>query len=115
MRVAVDLDGTLDSSEAVRTLVKKLHARGHKVSVLTGTHLPEVNKEARKLKKAKLKAIGMKGHYSKLKVYTNPPGKAKAKYCEKKKVSLMIDNSLSNANLAPGSTTVLVPWRTVTP
>ena len=115
MKVAFDLDGTLDSNEGIRDLMKKLHKAGHKTVVLTGSHVFPVTDIEKAEKRAKLSGLGLGGDYDKLKVYPNPPGNAKAAYCAKHNVSLMIDNSLSNAQLAPAGTTVLVPWRTITP
>lgn len=113
MKIGFDLDGTLDASEGIRKLARKLHSSGHKVIVLTGCHNVPVTKQDKKDKKAQLKGLDVP--YHKLKVFPNPPGPDKAKWCAKHNVPLLIDNSLSNAGLAPDSTTVLVPWKTITP
>lgn len=116
MKIACDLDGTLDSSPAIRELMKKLHKHGHKVTVLSGSHVLPVTKAEKKMKKEKLAGLGMKGHYDKLKVFPNPPGKAKAAYCEKHNVAVLLDNSAGTAQIMHGSpTTVLVPWKTISP
>ncbi|MDE2096468.1 MAG: HAD family hydrolase [Patescibacteria group bacterium] len=113
MKVAFDLDGTLDSYEPIRKLMEDLKARGDKVIVLTGCNSNPVTKADVKAKKARLRALGLKGAYDKLKVYSNPPGKAKAAYCADHNVAILIDNSLQNAQLARDICTVLVPWATV--
>ena len=110
-KVAFDLDGTLDSSEAIRDLARSLKKRGDKIIVLTGCHNFPVTDEDVAAKKAKLANLGVP--YDKLKVFPNPPGRAKAKWCAKHNVALMVDNSMTNAQLAPAGTTVLVPWRTL--
>jgi phosphoserine phosphatase len=113
--IAFDLDGTLSADPSLVKLMKDLKGRGNKVVVLTGSHICPVTKAEKKMKKDELNALGLKGVYDKLKVYPNPPGKAKAEWCKKHDVSILIDNSLSNAQLAPDSTTVLVPWKSITP
>lgn len=116
IRVAVDLDGTADADpEMFRKLMTALRKRGDKVVILTGCHHFPVTEADKAEKKADLERLGLGDCYDKLHVYPNPPGNAKAAYCEKHNVALLIDNSLSNAQLAPAGTTVLVPWRTITP
>jgi phosphoserine phosphatase len=114
MLVAFDLDGTLDTSEAVRDLMRSLHQRGDKIAVLTGCPSASVTPEDVARKEADLANLGLAGCYDKLKVYPNPPGQKKARWCAKHGVALLIDNSLMNAQLAPTGTTVLVPWKTIT-
>lgn len=113
MRIAFDLDGTLDSDPALRELMQKLTKRGDKVYVLTGSHVVPVTDAEVQMKKDKLAGLGLKGCYHKLKVYPNPPGKEKAAYCKKHKIAMLIDNSLMNAQLAMENTCVLVPWKTL--
>lgn len=113
MHVCFDLDGTLDASEATRKLMKKLYDHGHKVSVLTGCPHHPVTDEDKAEKKIKLAGLGLGKSYHKLKVVSNPPAIPKAAWCRKHNVDILIDNSMMNAQMAPDSTTVLVPWKTL--
>jgi hypothetical protein len=114
MKVAIDLDGTIDSDPVMfRKLMVALRERGDKVIVLTGCHNCPVTEADKTAKKVKLAGLGLAGCYNKLKVVPNPPAKAKAEYCAKHDVALLIDNSMMNAQLAPAGTTVLVPWKTL--
>jgi hypothetical protein len=115
VKIAFDLDGTLDSEPALRELMKKLTKGGYKCFVLTGSHVSPVDSAEKDAKKAKLAQLGLDGEYHKLKVFPNPPGVAKAAYCKKHDIGLLIDNSLTNAQIAMRDTCVVVPWNTLTP
>ena len=115
MKVAFDLDGTLDTSESTRKLMRKLHEHGHKISILTGCPHTPVTKADKVEKKIKIAGLGLGDSYDKLKVFSNPPSLAKLAWCKKHNVGLLIDNCMATAQLAPDSTTVLVPWKTLTP
>jgi hypothetical protein len=116
VKVAVDIDGTADADPAMyRGLMGGLRKAGHKVIVLTGCHHDPITDECKAAKKADLQRLGLADCYDKLKVYPNPPGKAKAAYCAKHDVSLMIDNNVGTAQLARDICTVLVPWSTLQP
>lgn len=115
MKVAFDLDGTADSDPVVfGNLMQALRKRGDKVIVLTGCDSTPVTQADVDEKADCLRRLGLGNCYDKLKVVSNPPAKAKAKWCAKHNVALLIDNSLMNAQLAPTGTTVLVPWKTIT-
>jgi hypothetical protein len=115
MKVAIDLDGTANSDPVMYgKLMRALRERGDKVIILTGCDSVPVTKADEDEKVACLRRLGLGDCYDKLKVVSNPPAKAKARWCAKHDVALMIDNSLMNAQLAPTGTTVLVPWKTIT-
>jgi len=116
MKVAFDLDGTLSASQAIRDLMVKLHKAGHKTAVLTGSHTFPVDPGEKAHKKAQLENLGLKGAYDKLKVFPNPPSRYKAAWCAKHNVNLLIDNCLGTAQLMQDApTTVVVPWKTLSP
>lgn len=114
MKVGVDLDGTANADPALfHDLLKALRKAGHKVIFLTGCNSCPVTDVDKAMKASELDRLGLGKDYDKLKVFSNPPGKEKAAWCAKHDVALLIDNSMSNAQLAPCGTFVLVPWRTL--
>jgi hypothetical protein len=115
MRVAFDLDGTLDASPELCKLLRALKKRGDKIVVLTGCHEEPITDADIDEKRAKLDSLGVGDSVDKLKVYPQSRvAQCKAEYCRRKDVALFIDNSLRNASLAPDGTTVLVPWKHLT-
>lgn len=112
MKVAVDVDGTVDADPAAfQSLCSSLVAAGHRVIMLTGTSNP-VTRVEKKRKEGYLRSLGFtKGAaFTKLKVVPNPPEGPKADYCRRKKIAILIDNNTKTARLAAYGTTVLVPW-----
>ncbi len=97
-----------------QSLMAALIAAGHQVIILTGCSSPTPT-AADKAKKAEyLNSLGMGKDYTKLVVFGDPPHKAKAKWCKKHNVDLLIDNSVQNAKLASKYCLVLVPWSSAT-
>lgn len=118
MRVAVDIDGTIDSDPAAfLSLCSALMRAGHQVFILTGCSSPKVTKADKHAKKTYLRSMGFRKNaaYVKLRLFASPPHRGKARWCRKHKVAILIDNSVKTAQLADGDTTVLVPWATRDP
>ena len=114
MKVALDLDGTISADpEGFQHLASSLRAKGHKVVVLSGCHHDPITPECKAEKKAYLKELGFKA-YDKLKVYPQTSAaQDKGRYCREHNVALAVDNSLRNVQLMPQTTTVLVPWHSI--
>lgn len=116
MLVAVDVDGTIDADPATfGSLMQALTAAGHRVAVLTGASGKKVTPDEVAAKADYLNELGVGHCYDRLVVFGDPPHKAKAKWCRKHGVSLLIDNSTKTAPLAAKVTTVLVPWASADP
>ncbi len=114
MRVAFDIDGTLDEDPSVMaSLMNALRAAGHDVVVLTGASDKKPTKADWQAKAEYLNSLGMGSAYDQLVVFGDPPHKAKAKWIKKHNVDLLVDNSAENADLAEGNCTVLVPWNSM--
>lgn len=110
-KIALDINGTIDSDPAVyESLMSALMAAGHQVVILTGCSSPKVTKQDIAEKKHLLESIGCGKCYDQLVVFPDPPHKAKAKWCQKHNVDMLIDNSVKNAQLASEYCTVLLPW-----
>ena len=115
MKVAWDLDGTLDQNPALCDTMRDLKKRGHKNIVLTGHHSAVITKAEKREKKVQLAALGLKGVYDKLKVFPESSvAQDKARYCREHGVDICVDNSQKNLQLMPEGTTLLMPWRTMT-
>ena len=115
MLVALDIDGTVDADPTVmQSLMSALIAAGDRVVILTGCSSPTPTKQDKQKKVEYLQSIGLGKAYNKLVVFGNPPHKAKAKWCKKNHVDLLIDNSVQNAKRASKYCLVLVPWNTLT-
>ena len=114
MRVGFDLDGTIDSDPKVfGDLMRSLRRAGHEVLVLTGSGQPHVDTDEVAKKVQRLKQLGVGDAYDRLVVFAETNiAKAKAAYCKKKSIALLIDNNVENAQLASHHCTVLVPWNT---
>ena len=111
MKVALDIDGTIDSAPAdFETLMSALRAAGSQVVVLTGCSSTKPTKRDKAEKAEYLESLGCGHCYDKLVVFGDPPHKAKAKWCKRHKVDILIDNSVKNAQLASAYCTVLLPW-----
>jgi len=111
MKVALDINGTIDADPVdYESLMSALRAAGHQVVILTGCSSPKPTKADIKEKADYLQSIGCGHCYDKLKVFGDPPHEAKAKYCKKHHVDILIDNSVKNAQLASEHCTVLLPW-----
>ena len=112
--VAIDIDGSADSDPPVfQSLMAALMAAGHQVVILTGCSSPTPTKQDKEKKAAYLQSIGLGKCYNQLVVFGDPPHKAKAKWCKKNNVDLLIDNSVQNAKLASKYCLVFVPWNTL--
>lgn len=113
MLVAVDVDGSADSDPATfGSVMQALKAAGHQVAVLTGASSDHVTKNDLAEKCGYLNSLGLGHCWDQLVVFGDPPHKAKAKWCAKHGVDLLIDNSTKTAKAAAGACTVLVPWAT---
>ena len=114
MRVGVDIDGTADLDPSVMgSLMMALKTAGHNVVVLTGASDPIPSQADWQAKADYLKQIGLGSAWNKLVVFGDPPHKAKAKWCHKHNVDLLLDNSAENADLAAKYSIVLVPWNSM--
>jgi putative intracellular protease/amidase len=113
VKVAFDIDGTIDSAPAdFQSLMEALRAAGNHVVVLTWCSAKKPTKKDRAEKAEYLEHLGCGHCYDKLVVFGDPPHKAKAKWCKKHKVDILVDNSVKNAQLASDYCTVLLPWNT---
>ena len=116
MKVAVDLDNTIDSTpKEMQSLMTALMAAGHSVVVLTGTAEDVVTQEVWDNKHQYLNTLGCGTCWNQLTIIASPDGSgsdAKAKWCDKNGVDILIDNSNENARAATaaGVPLVLVPW-----
>lgn len=111
MKVAFDLNGTIDADPvAYESLMSALMAAGHQVVVLTGCSAPKPTPKDYQEKAQLLESLGCGKCYDKLVLFGDPPHKAKAKWCKKHGVDILIDNSVKNAQLADKFCTVLLPW-----
>lgn len=111
MKVAFDLDGVLDADPTdMQSLMSALQAAGHRVVILTGCSAKTPTPADTADKAEYLSALGMAHCYDQLVVFGDPPHKAKARWCKKHNVQILVDNSVKNARLASKYCTVLVPW-----
>ncbi len=114
MKVAFDIDGTVDSDPAVfQSLLMALKAAGHQVIILTGVSSETVSPSDVESKKQYLNSIGLGKCYNQIVCFGDPPHQAKAQWIKKNKVDLFVDNSAANAQLAADHCLVLVPWNTL--
>ena len=118
MRVAVDIDGTLDSNpRELQTMMSALTAAGHIVSVITGTSdgppaQPDFDNKANYLTN-----LGCGECWHDMTVISHPGGNkqladVKAQWCIENGVDALIDNTIANVRAASkaGVPLVLVPW-----
>lgn len=113
--MAFDINGTLDSDPPVfLSLMEALRAAGHQVVILTGCSEKHVHPKDVQEKKEYLRSLGMGSAYDKIVVFGDPPHKAKARYCKKHGVDILVDNSVANSQLADKYCTVLLPWASKT-
>ena len=113
MKVGIDIDGSADSApKEFQSLMAALRAAGHKVVILTGVSSPKVTAQDVQEKENYLRELGLGESYDKLKVFSNPPSQAKAAYCAKHGIDILIDNNTKTARLADKYCVVLVPWAT---
>lgn len=114
MKVAFDIDGTVDADPSVfQSLMMALKSSGNQVIILTGCSSPTPTAADKKAKAEYLESLGLGDAYNQLVVFGDPPHKSKAKWCKKNKVDLLVDNSVQNAKLASKYCLVLVPWNTL--
>ena len=116
MKVAVDLDNTIDSTpKQMQSLMSALMAAGHYVVVLTGTADDSPSQETWQAKADYLNTLGCSNCWTSLVVIASPDADgadAKAQWCDVHGVDILIDNSKENARAAMGAGVplVLVPW-----
>lgn len=116
MRVAIDVDGTLDAAPAeLQTLMIALKSAGNTVSILTGMAKNKVTVRDFHIKADYLNRLGCGESWDDMTVLGHAGGPihvAKAKWCVKHNVDILIDNSVANARaaVAAGVPLVLVPW-----
>jgi len=116
MKVAVDLDNTIDANpKEMQSLMAALMAAGHSVVVLTGTAEDTATKDIWDKKSQYLDELGCSNCWNSMTIVASPDGsgsKGKAKWCDDNGVDILIDNSKENAREATsaGVPLVLVPW-----
>ena len=118
MRVAVDIDGTVDANpREFQSLMSSLMAAGHIVSVVTGTSDGPPTQADYDNKAAYLTNLGMAECWHDLTVISHPGGNndlaaTKAQWCVDNGVDCLIDNTIANVKAASqaGISLVLVPW-----
>ena len=116
MKVAVDLDNTIDAEPPrLQSLLSALRAAGHVVVVVTGTAQDVASQNEWNAKADYLSKLGCGACYDTLVVIASPDGSSadlKAKWCDENGVDILIDNSKENAKaaVAVGIPLVLVPW-----
>ena len=116
MRIAVDIDGTIDAAPAeCRTIMSSLKAAGNRVVVLSGTPFPTASQASWDEKRDYLVSLGCGACWDELVLVPHEPGEladSKAKYCKDNGIDILIDNDKSNARAATGAGVplVLVPW-----
>ncbi len=114
-KFAFDINGTIDANPVLyESLMSALMAAGHDVVVLTGCSEPTPTQADVAEKAHLLNTLGVGHCYKTLVVFGDPPHKAKAKWCKKNGVDMLIDNSVKNAQLAAKYCTVLLPFATKT-
>ena len=120
MRVAVDIDGTLDSNpREFQSIMSSLVAAGHIVSVVTGTSDGPPTQADYDNKAAYLTNLGMGECWHDLTVISHPGGEdelaaVKTQWLVDNGVDVFIDNTVANIKAASkaGISLCLVPWAT---
>lgn len=116
MRVAIDVDGTLDAAPVeLQTLMIALKAAGNTVSILTGMAKEHITAEDFQIKVNYLNSLGCGESWDDMTVLGHAGGPIhvdKARWCKENNVKILIDNSIKNAKAAAkaGVPLVLVPW-----
>jgi len=120
MRVALDLDGSIDAApRQFQSLMSSLQAAGHTVTVVTGVSDTEVTPQDFVNKANYLNQLGCGQCYDDLVVLAaHPAGEVddlhdrKAQWLTDNHVHVFVDNSRQNAKsaVAAGVPLVLVPW-----
>jgi hypothetical protein len=115
MRVAVDIDGTLNAApEQFVGLLSAIKGAGYRVSVVTGASDNPVTQQTFDDKANFLNELGLGQCYDDMTVISSVGDLAqkKAKWCVDQSVDILIDNSIPNAKaaVASGIPLVLVPW-----
>ena len=116
MKIALDLDNTIDSAPAqFQSLMAGLKAAGHYVIVVTGTGDNVASQKDWDEKAQYLTSLGCGQCWDELAVMAHGGtaiADAKAQWMKDKGVDLFIDNSKDNAKaaVAIGVELVLVPW-----
>ena len=115
MRVAVDIDGTLNAAPAQFVgLLSAIKAAGYRVSILTGAADNPITQSTFNDKSNFLNEMGLGQCWDDMTVLSSMGDLAqtKAKWCSDNSVDVLIDNSIPNAKaaVANGIPLVLVPW-----
>ena len=120
MRVALDLDGTIDSCpREFQSIMSALQAASHTVTVVTGVEAAKVTKQDTEEKKNYLSALGCGQCYDELVILPHTPDgedhdlhDEKAQWLIDNGVDVFFDNNSKNAKAAvkAGVPLVLVPW-----
>lgn len=118
MRVAVDIDGTLDANpREMQSIMSSLAAAGHIVSIVTGTSDGPPTQQDFDNKAAYMANLGCAECWHDLTLIAHPGGtdqlaQVKAKWMIDNGVDVLIDNTVANvkAASAAGVDLVLVPW-----
>ena len=116
MRVAVDVDGTLDANpRQMQSIMSALMAAGHIVSVLTGTSNTVATQADFDNKVAYLTSLGCNECWNDMTVIAHTDADLadqKAAWCATNGVDVLIDNTVANVKAAndAGVDLVLVPW-----
>ena len=116
MLVATDLDGTLDANPPLfQHVLSALQAAGDEIAVLTGVRATTVSPADQQAKRDYLQQLGITA-YSRLVIFPDDGNlpRAKADWCRRNRVALLIDNDRANAQAAANDCLVLVPWATRT-
>jgi len=116
MKVAVDVDGTIDANPAqMRSIMSALMAAGQYVVILTGTGDGTATQTDWQNKVNYLNSLGCGECWNELVVVSHTDDDLpdiKAKWCAANGVDVLIDNDKDNAKAATASgiPLVLVPW-----
>ena len=110
MLVGIDVDGCIDADPAVMlALMQALRAAGQRVVILTGCSNTVVSQQDIEDKRNYLQQLGCGQAYDQLVVFADPAAPAKAEWLADNHADMLIDNSKTNAKMAPCF--VLVPWQ----
>lgn len=117
MRVAVDIDGTIDAApRQLQSIMSALRACGHTIIVVTGSQQAPVTETDWSQKANYLNQLGCGACWDELVVLANPSGAdlpdMKSQWLADNQVDVFIDNNVANckAATAAGIPLVLCPW-----
>jgi HK97 family phage prohead protease len=118
VKIAIDIDGTIDAApRPLQSVMSALKANGHTVVVLTGTQNGDPTPEDFEQKANYLNSLGCgSACYDQLEILNGTKhqdlAELKGKWCKDNGVDILIDNDKDNAKAASadGVPLVLVPW-----